>query len=84
MIKKGKIERQGIRGMMTKAEKGMINISLVKSNVAVCDVCGKAKERSDMKYIRRGLSWSWIPACQECRDRYQNNNLLKHFVKIDE
>ena len=81
---RGKIERKGIRGTMMNAEKDMINISLAKSNVAVCYVCGKAKERSDMKYIHRGLSWNWIPACQECRDRYQNSKLLKHFVKVDE
>ena len=71
------------RTMMNEA-KGEINIMLAKSNVAVCYVCGKVKERSDMKYIHRGLSLNWIPACQECRDRYQNNKLLKHFVKVDE
>lgn len=65
-------------------EKGAINISLAKSSLAMCYVCGEVKERSEMKYIHRGISRYWIPACQKCRDRYQNNKLLKHFVKEDE
>ena len=67
-----------------KNEINKINISLLKSGLAMCWVCGEIKERSEMKYIHRGLSLFWIPACQKCREHYTNNKLLKYFVKVEE